>query len=137
MNDNAASAAPMTKRSCVGGTAAAALADRAGHHVVAEHRLQAARPGGAHAQHLLARHQHDVPGAHDGRGDQQRFGRRSEGETGAGDGENAGAEPGGLCVVTAVDIAADTDRDQDRADREGGGDQPKPDDRQVELDGSV
>ena len=55
----------------------------------------------------------------------------------AGDGENGGAEPGGLGVVAAIDLAADADRDQDRADREGGGDQAEPDDRQVELDGAV
>ena len=110
---------------------------RAGHHVVAEHRFQAARAGGAHAQHLLARHQHDVAGAHHGGGDQQRRRRCGEGEARAGDRENGGAEPGGLRVVAAVDLAADADRDQDRADREGRGDQAEPDDRQVELDGAV
>ena len=49
----------------------------------------------------------------------------------------ADAEPGGLRVVAAVDEAADADRDQDREDGEGGGDQAEPDDRQVELDGAI
>ena len=113
------------------------MADGAGHHVVAEHRFQAARTGRAHAQQLLARHQHDVAGAHDGGGDQQRHRRRGQRKARAGDGENGGAEPGGLGVVAAIDLAADADRDQDRADREGGGDQAEPDDRQIELDGAV
>ena len=51
-----------------------ALADGAGHHVVAEHQFQAARAGSADAQHLLARHQHDVAGAHHRGGEQQGFG---------------------------------------------------------------
>ena len=69
--------------------------------------------------------------------DQQRHRRRRERKARAGDGEDGGAEPGGLRVVAAVDLAADADRDQDREDREGGGDQAEPDDRQVELDGAV
>ena len=119
---------PTMNRKPVGGSVAAPpaqptigsdrLADGARHHVVAEHPVEAARPAGPHAQHLLRRHQEQVSDAEQGGKRQQRGGGGKEGEAPARQREQARADPDGVCVVAAIDVAADPHGDADREQRE-------------------
>ena len=113
------------------------LPDRIGDHVVADVALERARRRIGGAQDLLADDQHQVAEAEQRGEDQQPGQRRPHRKAAAGDAQQAGADRRRCGSRCPVDVAADLDRQQQRQDRDGGGDDAEPDHRQAELDRAI